>query len=672
MRCFLRGIWLFVSIILFVGCGEMNVNDIDLDVESYSDPDVLIDEDKSDVDMEEKPAIILSKESLELLDDKKGSVSFRIDPVLETSWEVSNIPDWLKVVPSSGIISDKSVEIVFSAEIKDLDVGEYSEVLKISAKGAGEAALDVKLNVLSHPLIQVSPDLIEFSSKETEKKITVTNVGRGALNWEINSLPEWLSVDIDNGTILENDSREITASVNRDGLPVGSEISELEFTSNSENGKKTVSVSVDVPENYSLKVVPEDLEFKYFETEKSITLFNKGNITVAWEIESSADYIGLQPLSGELDVGASVNIVVSLDMMGKSTGIFVESLKIKNNIEEESVIPLKKHYYNDDKLYIEGNVVDAEYDRNNDAIIIVAESPERLIKIETSGMEVSEITLAHSPQNISISPEGDLAVVGHDKCLSYIDLDQMSVKQVFPLSVDVFDVVLASNGWAYASPMTGQWVDLVNINLSSGDEEMSSGMFRQRTKMVLHPSGSCIYGARTESTPTDFEKYDITGGKALYLYDSQYHGDYNFGKNIWISDDGALLFGKGRTAFNYSEKESEDIIYYDSLEGTGNIVAFDHSTKAGRVYAVLSTDTSWDEVPENEVRKYNAETLALISVEKLPDFLIPDGNGDGEFSESMGFFGFFNSEGTKFFVIQKAPDYVNLDNKWAVVELIVK
>ena len=47
MRCFLRGIWLFVSIILFVGCGEMNVNDIDLDVESYSDPDVLIDEDKS-------------------------------------------------------------------------------------------------------------------------------------------------------------------------------------------------------------------------------------------------------------------------------------------------------------------------------------------------------------------------------------------------------------------------------------------------------------------------------------------------------------------------------------------------------------------------------------------------------------------------------------------------
>lgn len=89
------------------------------------------------------------------------------------------------------------------------------------------------------------------------------------------------------------------------------------------------------------------------------------------------------------------------------------------------------------------------------------------------------------------------------------------------------------------------------------------------------------------------------------------------------------------------------------------------------MYAVLSTDTSWDEVPDNEVRKYNAETFTLLSTSGLPDFLFPDGTGDGKFYESQGHHGFFTSEGSEFFVVLKTLNETSVNEKWAIVEMDV-
>jgi len=50
----------------------------------------------------------------------------------------------------------------------------------------------------------------------------------------------------------------------------------------------------------------------------------------------------------------------------------------------------------------------------------------------------------------------------------------------------------------------------------------------------------------------------------------------------------------------------------------------------------------------------------------LPGFLVPDGSGDGIYFKSEGHFGFFNSNGDKFFVLVRAQEGSGMLNDWAV------
>jgi hypothetical protein len=209
--------------------------------------------------------------------------------------------------------------------------------------------------------------------------------------------------------------------------------------------------------------------------------------------------------------------------------------------------------------------------------------------------------------------------------------------------------------------------------LANGVEtEHTGNSIRERTKVKLHPSGNFIYGADNGLSPSDFEKYDITNGTAQYLYDSPYHGDFAFSGDIWISEDGNRLFAKSRNVFNASTTQNNDMTYNGELVGDGRVKALDFSTNAERVYAIFTTGNSWDEVPSNEIRKYETNFLGFQGTIELPGFLIPDGSGGGNFFNSQGHFGFFNSDGTKFIVLVKVEEGAGAQNEWAITTVDVE
>jgi len=616
--------------------------------------------------------IIVSPELLTLNDTMTGTLSFSVQPPSEFVWSVSTKPDWVIINPNSGTLNKQIIQVQVIPTVDGLYEGEHTGKIEIITNGAGKAAATIQLYVNAHPVAKVQPDEITIESSETQKTFFISNTGTGFLSWQLDSFPSWISFEPSSGMLAGGDNIEITATAIRNGLQIGTEYGQAILTSNSDEGDVGIDLTLVVPASAIISTSVPELDFGYFEDTKSFYVKNDGNIAYDWEINNSNSFLTIEPNSGNLAVGDSTEIVINVDRTNLETQVYQLDINIAN-IEGESLdFPITVEHYKEEKWLINGRIIDAEYDRNNDVIIAVSETPYEIRKFDPSDSSIISLDLNLPPTCVSVSQDGNFAAVGHNGKFSYIDLTTMELVEVYSVTTDALDIVLAPNGWVYVFPRADQWEHIRCVELSTGIETPHTGNYIYAgTKAKLHPSGDYIYGADNGLSPSDFEKYDITNGTAAYLYDSPYHGDFAFSGDIWISDDGNRLFARSRNVFNSSVSQSNDMTYNGELAGEGKVVTLDFSSNASRVYAIFTTGDIWNEYPDNQIRKYETQYLGFLGTIALPGFLIPDGTGGGTFYNSQGYFGFFNSLGTKYFVLVKAEDGSGAENEWAIVTVDV-
>jgi hypothetical protein len=306
-------------------------------------------------------------------------------------------------------------------------------------------------------------------------------------------------------------------------------------------------------------------------------------------------------------------------------------------------------------------VVDAEFSPATNKIITVSANPSRLHILDPETRNVQTVDLPQVPNVVAVQPDGQYAAVGHDGWVSYVNLTTRTVARVYSVSTDAIDIVLPGNGWVYVFPRTDQWTNIRSIELSSGAESLS-GIMRAGTLARLHPSGKYIYGADNGLSPSDFEKYDIRNGALAVMYDSPYHGDYAFGGNVWISEDGLRLFARSGNAFRSSEVQAEDMRYAGKLQGMNVVQWAAQSTAAGRVLALPGSGCCGDPVA-SEMRVYESSFLAFQGALTLPRFAVP---GVGS-AKSEGRFVFFKADGQRIYLLLKAEDGSGMALDWGLV-----
>lgn len=618
--------------------------------------------------------IIVSPANMMINDNETGILSISVQPPGEFQWNVASKPDWIEVSPSSGTINNSIIELELTPNSVGLSQGKHFGEIEIITNGAGKGEINVELCVDAHPILSVEPTQILFSEIETEKNLIISNVGTGFLNWELQSLPSWLSVNFQSGVLDEGEQIEIVAIAQRNGLAIGTFEEQAVLTSNSEEGDINIDILLEVPANAIMSVSESSLNYGYFEDNQSFFIRNEGNIDFDWSVDNNSNsFLSASPNSGTLSTGDSVEVTMMLDRTDLISQTYDLEIVINNNEGQSDILPVQVNHFQEEKWLIEGRVIDAEYDRNNDVIIVVSETPNELRKFNPSNNSIESIALNIPPTCISVGLDGNYAAVGHNGSFSYINLSTMELEDTYAVTADAFDIILAPNEWVYVFPRKDQWERIRCINLSNGVETEHTGNFiRERTKVKLHPSGDKIYGADNGLSPSDFEKYDISNGTAEYLYDSPYHGDFAFNGDIWISEDGNRLFAKSRNVFNASTNQTNDMIYNGELAGEGFVKTLDYSSTAQRVYAIFTTGNVWDEIPSNEIRKYETGFLGFQGTVELPGFLIPNGNGGGDFYDSQGHFGYFSSDGTKYFVLVKVEEGAGAQNEWAIAMIDVE
>ncbi|HPQ96621.1 MAG: hypothetical protein KDI44_09120 [Thiothrix sp.] len=308
-----------------------------------------------------------------------------------------------------------------------------------------------------------------------------------------------------------------------------------------------------------------------------------------------------------------------------------------------------------DIALLDYRVLDAEYSRTLDRLVMVAGSPNRLYMRDPVSGDEAAIDLPRMPTSVSVSPDGLSAAVAYDAWVSLINLEQGILEHTWPVSTDSVDVVLGGNGYAYVFPLTNQWTDIYSIDLTTGAASGGSGWsIFAGTKARLHPDGQRIYGANNGLLPSDLEAYDISAGPAGYLYDSPYHGDYAVCGNLWFSEEGLRIFTRCGNVFRASEIRAQDMLYNGRLDQLVAIQALDHSAAAGKVLVIPAAQYTPDgemSPEDTELQLYGDDYLAFESRKALPPFLV-----GGKAYAGHGRFVFHDANGEHHYVILQADD----------------
>lgn len=344
--------------------------------------------------------------------------------------------------------------------------------------------------------------------------------------------------------------------------------------------------------------------------------------------------------------------------------LFLTDCRQKNDVEPQGEIVLPK------KMVI----VDAEYNKKKDILVYTTLNPNQLNIFHTALNKTETIPLDYMPMSVSISLDGNTAVVGFDGHISHVDLSKKTVLSTYNVSCESLDIVLGSNNWAYVFPKRNQWSTIRCINLSNGKEVPHTGFtIHAGSKAKLHPSGKFIYVTNNFLSPSDIEKFDIQSGTAMRLYDSPYHGDYPIEGDLWFSEDGKKVFLRGQTSLRLSEEASQDLIYggtvgLDTINNTYHrnkqVMSLDHSQINNKLYLISSGALYENEPNVPYVWVYDATNLSYqkrLPIKKSKEYV----STDTSYIEPH--YVFVNSNGNRIFVITKEVEASEF--KWAIQTL---
>lgn len=312
-------------------------------------------------------------------------------------------------------------------------------------------------------------------------------------------------------------------------------------------------------------------------------------------------------------------------------------------------------------------VLDAEYSKALDKIIMVSSNPNRLHIYDAATHTEQTIILPLTPTSVSVGPDGWWAAVGYDAYVSYVDLKNAKLIKSIPVATNVLDLVLAANGYIYAFPKRDQWEKIYSITISTGEVATGAGyQIYAGTLAKLHPNGTSIYGANNGLSPDDIEKYDIQTGVANKLYDSPYHGDYPMCGNLWFSEEGKRIFTACGNVFRTSDVQAQDMLYNGSLVELTHVKDLVHSAAKGKVAAIpadVQTANQAEQV-DTKVLTYDDEFLTPSDTVNLPYFAVNEQGFMGH-----GKFVFFNKAADTLIVILKADTTATMLNDYGVFTL---
>ncbi|HXA67660.1 MAG TPA: BACON domain-containing carbohydrate-binding protein [Bryobacteraceae bacterium] len=277
-------------------------------------------------------------------------------------------------------------------------------------------------------------------------------------------------------------------------------------------------------------------------------------------------------------------------------------------------------------------VVDVSYNSPLDRIVAVSAAPDELHIYDPVAQTEQRVELTLPPLCVSVSPEGRHAAVGHDGWISYVDLQTLSVVQMFPVATVAQNVLLADNGYIYVP-------GVFSLEIASGKVTGSTGLELYGGVVArLEPNGKYFY--------TNGSKYDITAGVAV-PYPSNFQSSIS--GNFWLFQDGTQIISSNGKVYTSSDTPSQDEQYTGSYPNVSGITWAADSSALHSTAVIPSTTFAGSQVLDNSVLFFGEAYLGAAGSLPLPQFSV-----GGKSYTGHGLFAFWNSAATSLYVIERA------------------
>lgn len=196
-------------------------------------------------DMQLKPAEPVLAIDQNSLDFGNSSTTLALDlkntGLSVLNWQVTEDISWLSCNPMSGSTEiDASSSIAVTVNRSGLEKGQYSQTIAINSNG-GSAIVNISMSVAGLEM-KVVPESLDFGAVTTSMTMSLTNLGKSTLNYQLSPSNDWILLNKANGSLVSTDN--ITVMVNRESLAEGDYSGAITITAGDQSMNVPVTMSI--------------------------------------------------------------------------------------------------------------------------------------------------------------------------------------------------------------------------------------------------------------------------------------------------------------------------------------------------------------------------------------------------------------------------------------------
>lgn len=533
---------------------------------------------------------------------------------------------------------------------------------------------DEKIETVVAPPPTVNNGPIDFSSnplifsptKSNTQKVVLVSNDTTPLQYSIIDQPDWVFLGQMNGVIYDLHDFYVSIDQNR-SYPFGILKDSIEFFTRV--GRSYLEVRY--VNGDGDQVLHEDTIFiSALSDTTRMQLYNNTLSSIDFNLNAPAE-IMVNPANGNIGAGSSESVLLTANRNSIPDSTVYYNITLNHGTVSKTIV-VKVETFKEDKIILNGNVIDAEYDNSHNKLYYITSNPAAIVQFDPNTKLSSSTSLNNIPLCLSLSNSGNYAVVGNDGNATFLNLQTMSVISNFNTGVRAADIMLKDSSYAYVLPKNGQHVRMSCINLQNNYFQSShiGSTIYQNARGKLHPTQQAIYTVANDVSPIDLDKFNISGGTASYLYDSPYHGTYNFGGDLWFSTNGSRIFTRGKAVVSASTSSNIDMVYSGtislnipaSIKGNRSDWEFEirHINVAQRGKMVIVAEDDFTNINDkiiNQVYIHHESNLQYERRIETEDFAVPDFTlNQYTYYPAEPYFAFYTANINEVLIITKATN----------------
>jgi hypothetical protein len=598
---------------------------------------------------------------------------FKCDGLSNADFKIESKPDWLVLDSNSGKITDSIATIHGSANPvpRFSKTGIYVDQMMVAASGK-QYAIPVYYIIEGNPSVQVNR-VFEISYNNYNNELKISNSGDGVLLWDIVSMPNWLTVNMSQFNLKSVILGKGAAATLPFTFDVKAAVQNnlkgtIVLKTNDKNNSLVeiaVSANIGTP---SLSFSNKQLDFGSSETTKTARIYNQGNGLLIWSIEGLPEWLSVSTANGIAMPYTSANdITFTCNRSNLQPGLNSATFYLKTNDPDNSsvavVITVRMPGSIANVRTLEGNIVDAMFDKSTNTLFYVTGQPNKLVAYDvTARAVIHEVALNKVPTCLAINEDFTKAAVGHGGLISAIDLNSYTLTRTFEYGYSIYDMEWAKDDWFCFTKAGTYMNNLLWINTStletaeSNDNEMDEGTYLKKV-----PKQPYVIAARRFTSPSGITVFDINT-KLEKNYRHQSVGNY------WFSSDGQYMFESGGNVYrtnaivSASGRNPQDVTTIGKLKVPGTEYYYslpwvDYSSVSKSIWALYGSSL---------IYQFEDNDYTLVKTYACDDIYQP--NPQTAAYEVEARYVFANSSGTELSVLRKGTN----NNIWSVEFIPVK